>query len=49
MDYQLTDDGAQIAVMKRRAGAAKFMNDNALSGGNWAQALDRLSQKLGLP
>jgi len=49
MDYQLTEDGGQIAVMKRRAGAAKFMNDNALSGGSWTQALDRLSQKLGLP
>lgn len=49
MDYQLTDHGGQIAVMKRRIGATKFINDNVLSGGNWTQTLELLNKKLGIP
>lgn len=48
-DYQLTEHNGLISVMKKRVGAAKFMNDNALSGGTWAQTLEHLSQKLELP
>jgi hypothetical protein len=48
-DYQLTEHDGKISVMKRRMGSAKFMNDNALSGGTWEETLARLSQKLELP
>lgn len=48
-DYQLTEHNGKISVMKKRVGAARFMNDNALSGGTWVQTLERLSQRLDLP
>jgi len=48
-DYQLAEHDGKISVMKRRVGAAKFMNDNALSGGTWAETLECLSRKLEIP
>lgn len=48
-DYRLIEHNGQISVTKKRVNAAKFMRDNALSGGTWAQTLELLSQKLGIP
>lgn len=49
LDYQLTERDGQISVLKRRVGAARFINDNALSGGTWSQTMELLSDKLELP
>jgi serine/threonine protein kinase len=48
-DYRLIKEKGELIAKKRRVGAAKFMTDHALSGGDWSEAFKRVAKKIELP